>query len=78
MKLDDSNSELEDLKEFLGLETPVYGTPRHSYNALETVHLTLGETPSSSLCTMKLCGVQTFSSFIVDLDRVPFSGFACR
>ena len=69
VKLDDSDSELEDLKEFLGLEMPIYDTPRHGYNALEILQITLGETPSSSLCTMKLCGVRTFASFIVDLDR---------
>ena len=57
VKLDDSDSELEDLKEFLGPETPVYDTPRHSYNALEILQIMLGEMPSSSLCTMKPCGV---------------------
>ena len=71
VKLDDSDSELEDLKEFLGLETSIYDTPRHGYNAREILQITLGETPSSSLCTMKPCGVRTFASFIVDLDRVP-------
>ena len=71
VKLDDSDSELEDLKEFLGPETPVYGTPRHGYNALKILQIILEETPSSSLCTMKPCGVRTFASFIVDLDRVP-------
>lgn len=55
--MDDSDSELEDLKEFLGLETPVYDTPRHGYNAVQILQTTLGETPSPSLCTMKPCGV---------------------
>ena len=31
----------------------------------------MGETPSSTPCTMEPCGVQTLASLLVDLDRVP-------
>ena len=41
VKLDDSDFELEDVKELLAPEMPIYETPRHGYNALEILHIIL-------------------------------------
>lgn len=68
--LDDKESDLDELKDFLGPETPVHDTPKHGYSTLEILQIVLGNTPSSKLCTRKPCGVRTFASFVVDLSHV--------
>ena len=69
-KLNDSDSELEDLKEFLGPETPVYDTSAHGYSALEILQIALGDTLIKSVYEEALWCTNC-ASFVVDLDRVP-------
>ena len=54
----ENDSELEDLKEFLGPKTPVFDTPKEGYSAVEILKILLGETPVSKLCTTKPRGVR--------------------
>jgi len=44
----DDESDLDELKDFLGSETPVYDTPKHGDSALEILQIVLGNTHSSN------------------------------
>ena len=65
----ENDSELEDLKEYLGPKTPVFNTPKEDYSAVEVLKILLGETPVSKLCTMKPRSVRICASFVIDRAR---------
>jgi hypothetical protein len=69
---EDDNSELEALQKALGRGVPIYASPGSVHELLEIIS---EDVPASKICVKKPCGVQTFSSFVVDLNKERFS---CR